>query len=118
METGDKIRLLRKKKNITQDDMASSLNISQRAYSKIETGEVTLKIDRLEEIAKILQVSVNDLLTENGYQLFENVHYSQIGSGKVINQVNEKERELYEKIIQRQQEEINYLKGLIDVLKK
>lgn len=110
--------MLRKKRNITQDDMAVALNITQRAYSKIETGEAQLKIDRLEEIAKLLNIQLNDLLSENGYQLFENVQYSQIGNGKVINQVNEKERELYEKIIHRQQEEIEYLKGLLSVMSK
>jgi len=98
--------------------MAVALEISQRAYSKIETGEVSLKVERLEEIAKILNATINDLLSENGMQIFEDVKYSQIGNGRVINQVNEKERELYEKIIGRQQEEIEYLKGLILVIGK
>ena len=83
MDTGEKISSLRKRKNLTQEDMAESLNISQRAYSKIERGEVVLKIDRLEEIAKLLNANVNELLSDNGMQIFEQVSYSQIGSGKV-----------------------------------
>jgi len=118
MDTGEKISSLRKKKNLTQDDMASALNISQRAYSKIERGEVVLKIDRLEEIAKLLNAHVNELLSDNTMQVFEQVNYSQIGSGKVVNQVNEKERELYEKIIARQQEEIDYLKRIVTTFSK
>jgi hypothetical protein len=39
------------------------------------------------------------------------------GNGSFVNHASDKERELYEKIIHRQQEEINYLKGLVDVLK-
>lgn len=118
MNTGEKIRTLRRRKNLTQADMAIALEITQRAYSKIETGEVALKVDRLEEIAKLLNASVNDLLSESGLQIFEDVKYSQIGSGKVVNQVNEKERELYEKIIARQQDEIDYLKNLVSSISK
>lgn len=118
MDTGEKIRLLRRKRNLTQEDMATGLDISQRAYSKIETGEVNLKLDRLEEIARLLNVQLGELLSDNGYQLFEKVQYSQIGNGKVVNQVNEKERELYEKIIARQQEEIEYLKGIVTTFTK
>lgn len=118
MDTGEKIRLLRRKRSMTQEDMATALDISQRAYSKIETGEVSLKLERLEEIARLLNVQLGELFSDNGYQSFENVKYSQIGSGKVVNQVNEKERELYEKIIARQQEEIEYLKGIVTTFTK
>lgn len=117
MKTGDKIRFYRIQKKITQDEIAQALGITQRTFSKIENNEIQLKIDRLEKIAELLQVEPNDLMPNQNNQVFENVHYSQIGNGKFINQVNEKERELYEKIIQRQQEEIDYLKGIVSVFK-
>lgn len=118
MRTGEKIRQIRRRKKLTQTEMADVLNITQRAYSKIENNEVQLKINRLEEIANILEVDSKELLPDMPNQNFESVHYSQIGNGKFINQANEKERELFEKIINRQQEEINYLKGLLEVFKK
>lgn len=118
MHTGEKIRLARKKKNLTQEAMADALNISQRAYSKIENDEVSLKIDRLEQIANFLEVESKELLPGVPTQNFEQVSYSQIGNGHFINNVNDKERELFDKVIDRQQEEINYLKGIIDSLKK
>ena len=117
MTTGEKIRALRKKRKLTQTDMSSALNISQRAYSKIENDEVQLKIDRLEEIAKLLNIETKELLPNLPNQNFEKVTYSQIGNGSFINQTTNKERELYEKIISRQQEEIDYLKGLVSALK-
>ena len=98
--------------------MADSLNISQRAYSKIENDEVALKIDRLEQIANLLEVESKELLPGAPAQHFETVTYNQIGNGHFINNVSDKERELFEKVIDRQQEEINYLKGIIDALKK
>jgi transcriptional regulator with XRE-family HTH domain len=117
MKTGEKIRHFRRQRKLTQTEIADALNITQRAYSKIENSEVQLKIDRLEEIAKLLSIDAKELLPDLPNQNFENVQYSQIGNGKFINQANDKERELYEKIISRQQEEINYLKGLVNVLK-
>lgn len=118
MRTGEKIRMIRNQRKISQSDIATALHISQRAYSKIENDEVNLKIDRLEEIAKLLNVEAKELLPGLPNQNFENVSYSQIGNGKFINQVSDKERELFEKIISRQQEEINYLKNLVEVFKK
>jgi len=118
MKTGEKIRHLRRQRKLTQTEMADSLNITQRAFSKIENNEVQLKIDRLEEIANLLNVDAKELLPDLPNQNFEHVSYSQIGNGKFINQTNDKERELFENIINRQQEEIKYLKGLVEVFKK
>lgn len=118
MNTGEKIRLARRSKKFTQEDMATALNISQRAYSKIENDEVNLKIERLEKIASILEVESKDLLPGTPTQHFETVTYSQIGNGQLINQIENKEHELLKKLIKRQQEEIDYLKGIIDVFKK
>jgi transcriptional regulator with XRE-family HTH domain len=118
MKTGEKIRQLRRKRKLTQAEMADALNLSQRAYSKIENNEVQIKINRLEEIAKLLSVAPKELLPDLPNQNFENVQYSQIGNEKIINNANENERALYEKIIGKQEEEINYLKDLIGILKK
>ena len=99
MKTGTKIRLLRTERKLTQLDMAEALEITQRAYSKIENNEVQLKLDRLEKIASILNLEVSKLLPDSGSTIFEHVQYSQIGDGQFINQINDKERELFEKII-------------------
>jgi transcriptional regulator with XRE-family HTH domain len=117
MKTHQKIRQLRTDRNFTQQDMADALEISQRAYSKIETGEISIKIERLEQIASLLNAKASDLIADKETQVFENVTYSQIGNGKVINHINNKERELYEKYISRLENDNSYLKGLIDMLK-
>ena len=43
--------------------------LSDNNDSKIETGEVSLKVKRLKEITKILNTNINDLLSENGMQI-------------------------------------------------
>ena len=118
MRTGEKIRKIRIERKLKQEEVADLLSISQRAYSKIENDEVQLKIDRLQQIADILQVDAKKLLPENSSQHFENVTHSQIGYDFIINNTEAKVSNLYEKIIKKQEEEINYLKGIVEIFKK
>jgi transcriptional regulator with XRE-family HTH domain len=57
------IRKKREHKNYTQEYLALKLNISQNAYSKIELGYTKITLERLFEIADILEIDVIDLIT-------------------------------------------------------
>lgn len=61
-EVASNIRKIREHKNYTQDYLAAKLDISQNAYSKIELGYSKLTLDRLFQIAVILEVEVMQLL--------------------------------------------------------
>ena len=61
------IKQLRLDKNYTQDYVAARLKISQNAYSKIELGYSKLTLDRLIEIATVLDGSIIDLMTIKHY---------------------------------------------------
>jgi len=54
---GDRIRLLRIEKKLTQENIANDLGISVTAYSKIERGKTNISFLRLGEIAEALGVS-------------------------------------------------------------
>jgi len=56
------IRKVREFRNYTQDYLAAKLDISQNAYSKIELGYSKITLDRLFQIAQILEVEVTQLL--------------------------------------------------------
>ncbi len=56
------IRKVREYRNYTQDYLAAKLEISQNAYSKIELGYSKITLDRLFQIALILEVEVTQLL--------------------------------------------------------
>lgn len=62
LEIKDKIRNIRELKNYTQHYLADQLGISQAAYSKIEKGITDLSFNKLEEIAVILEVSLEDII--------------------------------------------------------
>ncbi|MEO5912094.1 MAG: helix-turn-helix transcriptional regulator [Pelobium sp.] len=59
---GELIRIERLKKGWSQENMAFMLDISQPAYSKIESGQTTMTLPRLYEIAKFLEIDVNELI--------------------------------------------------------
>lgn len=58
----EKIKEIRIAKRYSQEDLAEKLNINQSTYFKIENGKTELTITRIYEIAKILEVSVSELL--------------------------------------------------------
>jgi transcriptional regulator with XRE-family HTH domain len=80
------IKQIRELKSFTQEYMAQKLNISQPAYVKIEQGLTILKIDRLQQIADILEVDVSTLL--NTTNIFNIVFQSQATQSGYINTQN------------------------------
>lgn len=57
-----KIKQIRELKNIIQEYLATKLDLTKRAYSKIEFGETQLTINRLNEISKILGIEPMEVL--------------------------------------------------------
>ena len=60
---GKTIKLARQERGWKQSDMATKLGISIAAFSKIETGHTTVNLKRLGDIAELLNVNTNYLLT-------------------------------------------------------
>ena len=56
------IRHKREYRNYTQEYLALKLNISQNAYSKIELGYTKITVERLFQIADILEFDVAELI--------------------------------------------------------
>lgn len=58
---GEKIKRIRKKKNLTQEQLAELIDISPRNLSKIEVGECFVKAETLEKLLKALDISTEEL---------------------------------------------------------
>lgn len=58
---GDKIRMYRKVRGLTLQQLADMIHKSRASVSKYETGEVTLDIETLFEISQALHISLNQL---------------------------------------------------------
>jgi transcriptional regulator with XRE-family HTH domain len=59
-----KIRKLRESKDLKQKHVADELNITESAYSKIERGITDPSIGRLDQIAKVLGVTISYFFQE------------------------------------------------------
>lgn len=66
----NKIKSIRELKNYTQEYMAEQLGVTQAGYSKIEKGKTILSYVKLVEIARILEVSVEDILSFDSERYF------------------------------------------------
>ncbi len=60
---GRRIKEARKKCHLTQDQFAEQLDISTAYVSQIETGKVAVNLNRLAQIAFLLQVDISYFLT-------------------------------------------------------
>lgn len=60
---GEKIRKIRTLKGLSQENMATMLEISLVAYGDIERCKTNLTNSRLEQIAQVLEMNVEDILS-------------------------------------------------------
>lgn len=65
METYEKIRLARELNQWSQEEMAEKLEMSPSGYARIERGEVRLNIEKLEQIAQVLNIDISDLIKKD-----------------------------------------------------
>ena len=61
----DKIREIRKKKDYSQDYVAGELGMKQPQYNKLESGRTKFSIDLIFDIAKVLGVSIYEIIPLN-----------------------------------------------------
>ena len=95
IKTGKFIAECRKKKNLTQAQLAEKLNITDRAISKWETGKAMPDSNIMIELCYILGISVNEVLC-----------------GEMID-IAQKDEQLNELIIQMAKNEERYHKRLL-----
>lgn len=62
MEFNEKLQELRKKKRLTQEELAKELFVSRTAISKWESGRGYPNIDSLKEISRFFGVSIDELI--------------------------------------------------------
>ena len=67
---------LRQEKKLTQNEVATRLNYSDKAVSKWECGETTPPIDVLKQLADLYEVSLDYLVEENPEKSYDKVYSS------------------------------------------
>lgn len=69
MSIGDKIYNLRKKKNMSQEELASVLNVSRQTISKWETGESNPDFDKIVPLCNFFEISTDELMRDENVTL-------------------------------------------------
>lgn len=100
------IKQIRELRNWSQDYIADSLSISTRAYSKIESGETQLSLNRLNEISKILELDPIQIIQFDSTRLLNEVQTEAIVPTKLVEQ--------YEKTISILEDQVKLLKSLLN----
>jgi len=112
-----RIKSFREIKNYTQEYMAEVLHLSQRAYSSIENGQTQLTVERLFEIAKVLQVPINDIIGVDTQNIYNNSFNNNALHNKGMNFYQnsfDEQKILYERLLQAKDDEIKELKDRLN----
>ncbi|EHN15880.1 helix-turn-helix domain-containing protein [Clostridium sporogenes] len=95
MESGERIRKLRKKLNLTQDEFSKKLNVSRSTIGNIEVGNIALSKRNIKDISRTFNVNENWLLN---------------GTGNMFNTLNE-DKELLDFVIRTLSEKNEFIKN-------
>ena len=117
---GQKIRRIREYRDLSQDSVAMEMGMSPSGYSRIERDEVSVTVDKLARLADILKVSLIDLVSPEESIVFNNYGTAKDQSFSTITGSvdTEKIEQLYKEQIQLLQQEVNYLREIVNSLTK
>ncbi len=113
-----KIRDARKDKGYSHENMAMELGISQGAYTNLENNESRLSVERLIQIAQILDKPIYSFFEVSPQNIFnQNLKDNSIGHQQVQNLYHEN-RETLGKLLASYEQQISNMQEIIDLLKK
>lgn len=64
MKFNEKIIMLRKNKNLSQEDLGNELGVARQTISKCELGETTPEMDKLIKMSEIFEITLDDLIKD------------------------------------------------------
>ena len=88
MSIGNKVRKYRESKGWSQEDLAFRLDVTQGTISNIESDKSIPNSILLNNIAKTLEVDLNELLNDSVQVNISNNQFSDMSSAGTVNQYN------------------------------
>lgn len=125
MEVHDKIRIMREINQWSQEEMAEKLSMSPNGYAKIERGQSSINLDKLQQIANVFNIDMGELITSQDKSFFFSIgdhsnNNSYFGASNMLAAENEKLNSLLEMkdiLLAQKDAEIVALKEIIELLK-
>ncbi len=107
VSVGNKLKELRKAKNMSQEEVADFLHISQSAYARMERGESTSWASHFARICEVFEIAPQDLVKkERGSSNYENLtNYERSTETAMLS--------VYRRIIEQYELQIENLKTII-----
>ena len=128
MSVHEKIRIIRKAKGLTLEEVAHQLGMSTNGYGDIERGATDVNLSRLEQISQLFGMELSELIDLNEKNVFNFLGTENTGIGTqnqcIINSDPTEQSQLKFKlenqqlIIEQQIQEITYLKEIIALMKR
>lgn len=114
-DIGSKIKKLREDKGIKPEFFAEAIGMSKSTLERIEKGEKSPTLEEVSIISKELGISEEELIFGEPKIVFENCNQKMFfNRGTIHYQAHEEVKNVYEKLISEQKEEINFLRGLVN----
>lgn len=99
MNIGNKIKLFRTNKGISQKEIALSIGIDQAQYSRIENGKVEPTLSSLEKIADALEIKIAELFSEKQPTTIDSYNKSMVERLQLLDELEENEKNAIYSII-------------------
>lgn len=90
MGFSEQLKIYRKKKNYTQQQIAEMLGLTKSTYSLYESGKVEPNVDRIRKLANILGTS-SDILLETDFEEITQEEKNLIATIRKLNEADQKE---------------------------
>lgn len=108
---GNKLKKIRKAKNMSQEEVADFLNISQSAYARMERGESTSWASHFNRICEVFEIRPEELVTrESESTISEDLSIDCVTEIPMLG--------IYRKLIRQYELQIEDLKTIIRYLNK
>lgn len=114
---GEKIKNLRKSRNLSQEEVAEFLHVSQSTYARIESGASNSWAGYILPICEFFGIQPEELLKTDHIVINNNNTSCQYSGGYVVNQLSDKLIEQYEKRLAEKDRLIAYLQKELEELK-
>ena len=115
---GEKIKNLRKSRNLSQEEVAEFIHVSQSTYARIESGASNSWAGYILPLCELFGIQPEELLKTDHIVINNNHTSCQYSGGYVVNQLSDKLIEQYEKRLTEKDTLIAYLQKELEELKK
>ena len=114
---GEKIKNLRKSRNLSQEEVAEFIHVSQSTYARIESRASNSWAGYILPLCELFGIQPEELLKTDHIVINNNNTSCQYSGGYVVNQLSDKLIEQYEKRLAEKDSLIAYLQKELEELK-